>query len=385
MTDDVTDATRSEQRDDGGPRVNRRRLLRTGLNVGVSGALVWGLGADYVSSDDLGAITYATARPEPGATTLEARTKEVPVPWHESLRVAFKAQETIRSAGLSALVGSFIVPGSYDEPEASIAVDATDKSISEQLKEQVDDVIFDVSVLDELPPKPKSTSEFSDAYQLSEMNRESIPGGVVCQTEAGYGTLTPALYDESGSRYFATSNHVYGETGTKKTEHQGEPLSVVHDDKSYHVGDVVRGYPTADVVQVEPVDGFQPASRIERASPSQVIGQFTQMGLADLMAQGESLTKTGALSDRTTGAIEGVNGVTCYTGEACKSGQLKWGGEQVLQDGDSGSVNYHVDPENPDEYLLVGGINNARTWWPGSDFAWGTAAHHLFDRYGLHF
>ena len=158
-----------------------------------------------------------------------------------------------------------------------------------------------------------------------------------------------------------------------------------HADEARQIGDVVRGYPTADLVQIAPVDDYRPVSKIERASPSRVIGQYTKTGLADLMAKKEQLTKIGAFSDRTTGAIKGVDGLTCYIGKVCKPGQLKWGDEGSLVDGDSGSVNFHKDPENPNKYVLIGGINNARTWWPGADFTWGTASHHLLDEYGLYF
>jgi hypothetical protein len=356
------------------------------VNVGVTGALVLGFGAKYVSSDDLDSITYAMARPEPGASAFEPRTKEVPVAWHESLRLAFQVQEKIRSSGLSALKGSFIVPGSYDEPDASISVEASDETVTDTLGNLTEEIPVEVSVIDEIPPKSESKFDAEDAYQVSELDPEQVPGGVVCRADEKIGTLTSALFDaESGSRFFATSNHVFGASGTKETEHQGDPLALLHENEQIQVGTVERGYPEADLGQVTPSDEYRPATEIERASPSQVIGQFTKMGLADLSARGKSLKKIGALSDGTAGQIKGIDGVTCYTGEVCKSGQLKWGDETALVDGDSGSVNYHEDPDNPDEYILVGGVNNARTWWPGANFAWGTAAHHLYNEYGFHF
>jgi hypothetical protein len=385
--EEAATADRGRQTDgDARPAPSRRRLLRTGINLGVSGALVWGYGADYVSSSDLDTITYAMARPEPDAETLEPRTKDVPVGWHESMRLAFGIQEKIREAGLSPLLGSFIVPGSYSDPEASISVDATDESLSETIGNLTDGVNVEVNVIDEIPPKAGEDLELADAYQISDLNADGVPGGVICEGGEKYGTLTPALFDaETGERYFATSNHVFGASGTKETEHRGDPLRVLHDDEPYHVGDVQRGFPESDVVRVSPVSEYEPASVVERATPRRVIGQYTKMGLADLMARNESLTKLGAMTDETTGSIKGVDGLTCYAGEACKSGQLKWGDEGTLRDGDSGSVNFHADPENPDDYVLVGGINNARTWWPGANFAWGTAGYHLLDAYGLHF
>ena len=369
-------------------RLERRTVLRAGLNTGVAAGVVWGLGAaNYASSADLGTITYALARPDPDATdTLERRTKDVPVAWHESLRLAFDAQKTIQDTGLEPLVSSFVVPGSYDQPQASVSVHATEESVVGQLEEAVPDVPIDVNVVDELPPRPEPDPDHGSAYQIADLESASVPGGVLCDTNYGSGTLTPALFDaETGERFFATSNHVYADEGTKEDEHRSEPLWVVHDDTGFQIGSVVRGYPLADIVQVEPVDRYRPAAAIERASPSRVIGQYTRLGLADLMAREKSLEKVGAISDRTAGEIKGVNAMTCYSGAVCKPGQLIWGDEEDLTDGDSGSVNFHPDPENPDEYVLVGWINNARTWWPGSNFTWGTAAYHLLEEYGLHF
>lgn len=368
------------------PRVGRRRLLRTAVNVGVSAVLVGGFGADYATPDDPGSIVYAEVRPERGGGSLEARTKEVPADWHESLRYAFEVQEQIRTAGLSSLVGSFVVPGLYDDPEASISVDATDESVREALGELVEGVAVDINVVDGITPRPESRFSLADSFRIPDPDDERVPGGVICEGSAMFGTLTPAMFDVgSQSRFFATSNHVYGASGTKETEHRGASLSLPHDGEPRRIGSVRRGYPPADIVQVTPAEDARPAPEIARASPSRVIGQYTKAGLADLMARGEKLGKVGALSDYTAGEIKGVDGVTCYTGHVCKGGQLKWGDERTMVDGDSGSVNFHRDPENPGEYVLIGGINNARTWWPRASFTWGTAAHHLLDEYGLHF
>ncbi|WP_313691703.1 hypothetical protein [Halorarum halobium] len=366
--------------------VGRRQLLQTGVSVGASAGLVWGFGTDYVSAGRTETITYAMARPEPGSNTLEPRTREVPVEWYRSLRLAFEVQAEILEAGLSPLIGSFVVPGTLAEPAASIRVDATDERVSATLEDVAEGVAVDVNLVDAIPPKPGPETALADAYRVSDLARGRVPGGVVCTAGGSFGTLAPALFDaESGSRFFATSNHVFGASGTKETEHRGEPLSVRYRDDGRHVGDVRRGYPLADVVRVAPVEGFRPASAIERATPSRVIGQYTKLGLADLVARGEPLTKVGALSGRTTGRIRGIDGVTCYSGKACKLGQVKWGDARSILDGDSGSVTFHEDPERPGECVLVGSINNARSWWSGADFVWGTAAHHLLDAFGCHF
>jgi len=386
--DDEEDADGDDADGDGSDagHTSRRRLLRTGVTLGAGAALVFGVGADYATSDDLGTITYAMARRPPDGDTLVARTREVPAAWHQQLRMAFEAQSRIREAGLSPLVGSFVVPGTYDRPEASLSVDATDENVADSLGELVEDVAIDLNVVDEFSPQAETDSDPSEAYQLPDPVPDEVPGGVVCRGSRRFGTLTPALFDaQAGDRYFATSNHLYGAAGARETEHRGEPLVIPHADGASHVGDVARGYPTADVVRVEPVDGYTPIAAIDRTSASRVVGQFTRSGLADLMAREKELAKVGALSDRTTGPIKGVDGVTCYTGTACKPGQLKWGDEGTLTNGDSGSVNFRPDPRHPDDSLLVGGINNARTWWPGADYAWGTAGHRLLDAFGLHF
>ena len=367
---------------------SRRRVLRAGAAVGVGAgaALVLGLGADHGTTAGRTEIVYAMARPEPGSGPLRPRTKEVPTDWHESTLRAFEVLESLRETDLSALLGSFAVPGSYDDPQASIAVDAADESPRETLESLVGDLSLELDVLDGLPPNRRDRPTIDEAYRASDLDRRRVSGGFTCATDDSFGTLAPALFDErDDSRYFATSNHLYGDAGEKETEHEGEELSLPSDRSARTLGRVVRGYPSADVVRVDPVDGYRPMPEVARASPGTVIGQYTRTGLADLMARGERLEKLGAISDRTAGRIEGIDGTTCYTGEVCKRGQLKWGDERTMTDGDSGSVNFHADPENPDRYVLVGGINNARTWWPGADFTWGTAAHHLLDEYGLHF
>ncbi|MHB9287800.1 hypothetical protein ACKVMT_12275 [Halobacteriales archaeon Cl-PHB] len=384
------ETTVTDETDDEGPRpatrLSRRQLLRTGVNLGFAGSLVWTAGTHLVPAGEAGTITYALARPRPGADRLEPRTKDVPVAWHRSYRLAVEAHRRLREAGLGKLVDSFVVPGTLDDPQATVSVRATETSLLETIEDLASDVPIDFDVAGSVFPKPYGEFDLSETYRTDGIEDGRVPGGVLCEAGGSYATVTPALYAaESGARYFATSNHAYGASGTKVREHHGDPLSIPVGDRSLHVGDVVRGYPAADVVTVEPVEGYRPTSVIERASPSRVIGQYTEVGLADLMAREEPLTKLGATSDRTTGLVKGVDGMTCYTGRICKTGQHRWGGMDDFTDGDSGSVSFHPDPEHPDDHVLVGGITNARLRVPVVDYAWGTAAHHLLDRYGFHF
>ena len=158
-----------------------------------------------------------------------------------------------------------------------------------------------------------------------------------------------------------------------------------HADGRTRIGRVNRGFPGGDFVRVRPENGYASASRIDGASPSRVGGQFTKVGLADLYARGEPLEKVGGRTGHTSGEIKGINGMTYYYGSMYRRGQLKWGEESTITDGDSGSVSYHSDPERPDEQVLVAGFNNARSWWPTGDFTWGTAAYHVYAAHGFHF
>lgn len=373
MTDSETDGT------------TRRHALRTAVNLGVGGALVWAVGADYATSDGQVEVTYALARSSPEASVTE-RTTTVPAEWHARTHSAFEVHESLRETGLSSLVGSFVVPGNFDDPSASLAVDATSDSAVEELAELGFDIEIDVEILEELPPKPTAPEYESAPFQVTDVERRSVPGGVHCQSPSINGTLAPAAFDaERDRRYFLTSNHVFGAQGTNETEHRDEPLDLKSGGQLRTIGRVERGYPEADVVRVAPVDDYRPVPEVAGAVPATVSGQFTRIGLADLYARGEALHKFGAFSGHTEGPIHGVDGITCYLGEVCKPGQVKWGDERTITDGDSGSISYRPDPERPDSAILAAGVNNARSWWPGADFTWGTAAYRLRDEYGMHF
>lgn len=390
---------RSRGRDRHGREPNRRQFLRSvgagGYAVGVATALELGLGRDEES------ITYALAREnsrKPAATdddssvagdasTLEPRTTAVPGEWYEAVELAFRLREELVEQHLDAIVDLFVVPGSVQEGTASLSATVTADDVRESVLDRCRelDLGVDVEVVEAFSPEDEDDTEPGDARRVVDTD-SGVPGGVLCTSGDGYGTLTPAMYDtETGSRWFGTSNHVYGAQGTKSDEHAGDPLYVLDGTGSRHeVGTVERGYPAEDVVRIRPAEGYRPTSRIDSATPLSVAGQFTRYGLALLAAREQDLAKIGAFSGHTTGEIEGIDGITCYAGRVCKAGQLKWGDREAVTSGDSGSVNYHSDLENPNEGVLVGGINNARTWWPG-DFAWGTAAHHLLETRGLHF
>ncbi len=373
----------------------RRGFVRGLVNLGVAGGLARALepGALEAAAGSDVPVVYAYARDDPmDPSSLVPRTKWVPGDWYESMESAFRLRHTLLDVGLDGLIGSFVVPGAYDEGTASVAIDGTDEAVRDRVRDAASDVDapgvdVKVRVLDDPPGRPEHGEP--DRRWGEDVPGTRVPGGVHCGSRTSGGTLAPAMYATEGpgepTPYFVTANHLYNPGGTARTEHVDEPLFLRGREGDPLIGRVQRGYPNEDVVRVRPADGFEPVSRIAGEEPSRVAGQFTRWGLADLRARGEPLTKIGAFGGRTSGQIKGVAGITYYVGDVPKGGQLKWGSEDAMTDGDSGSVAYHPDPDAPDEQLLVAGFNNARTWWPGDNYTWGTAAYHVHERYGLHF
>lgn len=391
MGNDETDAadepsrpTARTPRDEVGSGRGRRAFLGLLAAAGVGAVTAtWFSGRDVrPASREEVPIVYGIARADSdGRGSVEPLQKTVPADWLEELSYTLDVHRSLPVSDLTGFLGSFVVPGDASDPTASIAVQATSERLRDELADLSLDVDVAVEVFEELPD-PTGRGEPLDPEVTADLDDRSVPGGVLCGNEETRGSLAPALHDpEAGDRFFATANHVYGGSGTDK---RGEPLYVYTDDDRSAVGRVRRGFAEDDLLVADPVDGRVPASEISDASPGSVGGQFTELGVADLAARGESMEMTGAVSGRTSGEIKGIDGVTFYTGEGVRTGQILWGEETSFTDGDSGSVNYHVDPRD-DDRVLVGGLNSARTWWPGADFTWGTAAYAIRERHGLVF
>lgn len=362
----------------------RRAFLGALVATGVgAGAARW-LGGRDVGSAGRGEvpIVYGYARADPGdPDTVGPRRKPVPADWLESLAAALRAHRKLPLAELAGFVGSFVVPGSYSDAAASISIRTTAEGLRNQVAGLSIDVDLDVEVVDQLPDPTGESGPLRPSV-VADLDERSVPGGVFCGSAETRGSLGPALHDpSSGRRLFATANHLYGGSGV---DHRGDPLYLYSGDTRAALGPVERGFAEEDLLLVEPAGERVPANAIRGATPGAVGGQFTKLGLADLQARGEPLEMTGAISGRSSGEIHGIDGVTFYTGEGVRTGQLLWGDESTFTDGDSGSVNYHVDPGD-DGQVLVGGVNSARTWWPGANFTWGTAAYAIRERHGLVF
>ncbi len=350
--------------------------------LGVAGFL--GVGDVFGVDGDID-ITTALVRPDgDDSAGLQARTRTVPARWYAAVSKAFELNSWLARSAITGYLGSAVVPGSYDDESARITVEVSvdADAVREVLDRVIDGVYIDVEAirnLDDLEEdgfdrQPRRAKNAADSV---------VPAGVACETGTSIATLAPALTDpNTGDRYFATAEHAFRSRPTPT----GASVDVdFRTGGRARVGAVANGYPGADVATIEPTGSYSPGRSIDGNRLYNVVGQYTRLGLADLLARGDGLKKVGALTGETSGEIQGIDAVSCLTGDGCRRGQLRWGDETDMTDGDSGSVSFHADPAGDDDAVLVAGFNNARTWWPGQSYVWGIAAHHLTDTYGYHF
>ena len=366
--------------------MDRREFLRTlatgGYALGVAGFL--GVD-DFLAADD-GEVPIVTAlvRSDPDDPwSLEERTKYVPAEWYAAVRKAFELNELLARTAFTGYLGSAVVPGSYDSGTASVSVGIS--SDAESFRELYEGLTSDVSIdvetiidIDDIEQGPDNLEP-----RLAGSVADGVPSGVACETSESLATLGPALYDPDAEReLFVTAEHAFDGGADSYDDQLRLPIET---DESIQLGVVDSAHPAEDVVTVAPSGDIEPSNRIDTPSSARVRGQFTRLGLADLVARDAELEKVGAVTGHTTGKIQGVDAVTCFTDDFCRYGQIRWGGEMDLTDGDSGSISYHTDPEGDEEDVLVAGFNNARTWWPGQSYVWGVGAYKLTEEYGYHF
>ena len=315
-------------------------------------------------------ITYALARDDDG--TVNARTKTVPADWYNDLQHAFNVHDSRSFLAISGVMASWVVPGEYGGQNASIDVDILDEEARGKIPEHVDGVPINVNKVEGFSVGKCNTSDEGDL----------VPGGVKCTNGNGsYATHSGRLIDDSnGDEYFATAGHLFDNNTGGSLYHPNDLES--------RIGKVTDAFCYSDLAIAEPRNGHTPAGRIKRVNsgePDTVGAIYTKSGLSDLKSNNEPLEKVGVRTCHTQGQIQAVDGSTCAYGCTCKSGQLKWGSESDFNNGDSGSLNFHPSAQYPNERVVIGGMNNAVTWWAGEDYVWGTAAHHIYDKHNLIF
>lgn len=367
--------------------MSRREFFRTLATGGYALGMAHFLGVeDFLAAGD-GEVPVVTAlvRSDPDDPwSLEERTEYVPADWYAAVESAIELNDRLSRAAFTGYLGSAVVPERYDDGGAAVSVGVSGDLDS--IRDAVGDLSEDVSLNVREIVDVEAVEDDSDRYEprmAESLTSSQVPAGIACETPSSLATLGPAMFDpESQQRYFVTAEHAFEE----QDEVDGALLSLpISAEDPVELGPVRHAYPVEDVAAIEPNGSLTPSTWIDAPEPVRVRGQLTRWGLADLIARDERLEKVGALTGHTTGRVQGFDAVTCFTDDFCRRGQIRWGGEMDLTDGDSGSVSYYADPEGEEEDVLVAGFNNARTWWPGQSYVWGVAAYRVTEQYGYHF
>ncbi len=367
--------------------MDRRQFLRTLVSGGYAIGMAQWLGVDDFLTADDGTVPVVTAlvRDDPDDPwSVRERTRNVPAEWYAAVKKAFEVNERLAQIAFTGYLGSAVIPGSYDSGTATVSVGVSSEghSVADMLADIAEGIDIDVKTIIEIEDF-RDSAESVEPRLADAVADGRVPSGVACETSSSLATLAPALYHPASERrFFVTAEHAFAED---RAATDGSLILPREDADAVELGTVTNYHPVLDVATVEPTGWLAPASRIDAPSVPRVRGQFTRFGLADLVARDRELEKVGALSGHTTGKIQGVDAVTCFTDEFCRRGQIRWGGEMDLIDGDSGSVSYHRDPDGEDGDVLVAGFNNARTWWPGQSYVWGVGAYRLTEEHGYHF
>ncbi|ELY43881.1 hypothetical protein [Natronorubrum sulfidifaciens] len=367
--------------------MDRREFLRTLLTGGYALGVAQFLGVDDFLAAGDGEVPIVTAlvRSDPDDPwSLEERIRYVPAAWYAAVEKAFELNELLARTALTGYLGSAVVPGSYTSETASVSVGISSGlgSFRETFDGLFEGVSLDVETIIDIEDIDDEHEGFEPRF-VDSVSSADIPSGVACETPRSIATLGPVLYDpNTREEFFVTAEHAFED----EADSNGDRLSLpVEGSETVELGPVERAHPIEDIVAVTPADRYRPSNTIDTPTPTRIRGQFTRLGLADLIARDEELEKVGAVTGHTTGAIQGIDAVTCFTDEFCRRGQIRWGGEMDLTDGDSGSVSYHADPDGEEGDVLVAGFNNARTWWPGQSYVWGVGAYELTETYGYYF
>ena len=399
VPDQTEDPDQSEGPDQSEDRVSRRGFVRAVASAGyVVGVAHYLGGGDFLTVDDNEvSVVTALVRTDPtNPWSIERRTKTVPGQWYEAVTKAFELNELLARSRITGYLGSAVVPGSYEDGGARLTIQLTSDTSFGEVKSNLDTVFGGISFDTETLEALEEMIEFEQVGEIGDFGERSspeprfldhvtdeIPGGVACETVDSLATLGPALYHPAKrGQFFVTAEHAFRNPDTLGGDQLGLPLA---QGGAIPLGSIASAHRREDVVAVAPTEGYTPESAIAGPERVSIRGQFTRFGLADLAARNRPLEKVGAMTGHTTGQIQGIEAVNCLTGNNCLPGQIRWGDETDLTDGDSGSVCYHPDPEAPDEGVLVAGFNNARTWWPGQSYIWGVSAYRLTERYGYHF
>lgn len=369
--------------------VGRRNFTKYLLSAGFGAGAIAGLTVEDVkaaASDEVPiVIGYET---DEFGENLSPVTKRVPADWYNNNQHA-KAVHERRAPGLLKnphIKGVGYEPGEYGGKNAQITVtvDAKHKEAAASVPDSVEGVPFEVSYggYANLGACNCHSGDYNTWH-----TDDTVPGGMqICNGNGSYGTLTGRAV-QNGDEYFLINNHMFG---GNNTDHQGEPV-YQPDCSSEPLGDVKRGYCRWDAMLINPKNDHDPVSYYEDANPTdRITGFFNRSGLSDIKASGRDIEKYGCTTGRTSGKIKNTDKWTSTYGCKNKTGQLVWGTNNDMDDGDSGSLAYHEEPDGSGGYSNNGiwacGLCSARTadWAEISDdYVWGTSAWKLNNAEGI--
>lgn len=369
----------------------RRGFLRALTGVGFAASTAAHLTVEDVQAAGDGEVPVVVGfRHDPEFTSVEPQTRTVPADWYDDYLHATRVFEAnrrrlVERSGVKAV--SF-VPGDYGGDNARVTVDvnsAEEPDAAGSVPERVDGVPVEVREV-----RGHELGYCSDLNYNTGHFPDDTPGSIQVCSGDSTATLTCRVYDPNDyQEYFLVSNHLYGGQGD---DHAGE--SLYQPDASYPaLGVVEQGHCYVDAMRIDPRNGHDPVSRIEDIYPSEnLTGWFTRDGLSDMKADGEYIQKYGCRTGTTMGPIESTDGWTSYYGCTPKVGQLQWGDNDDMDDGDSGSLAVNAPPDGSGGYesdeVWACGMCNARTadWASdGANYVWGTAAWKLHNKFGWYF
>ena len=366
-----------------GNLVKRRNVLGT-IGGGAIGLSLCGSSRAKAASSGLIEIDYALRREELGdsSSPLTTRTKQVSRDWHDSLIHAqrarrqgdFESQRFVREVTLTPPKhggsGPRLNVGVLRNPDGEVEPDTLS---TQEALERIPDNIGGV------PINAFSTGDFQLGCYETDYG-EDVPTGA--EMEVGYDnthcTMGAPLHQD-GERYFSTCQHIfYGDNpGSRKLYNQDEDAAI---------GDVREAFCQDDFVTANPINGHTPSMHIGDPNggltTDVIVEQFTKKALQDMIAADEYLTKRGIMTCKTSGQIGAANGYFKWTGgEGCdeRCHQVKWGGDNDFDDGDSGSVAYQKFDQGQ---VGVAGVCNGRDPNPFASYkVFGTAAWHITDEW----
>lgn len=373
-------------------RADRRRVLRligaTGISSGIAGEKLIGNAYGQRSSET--EIIYAYRHKDIGSPEqgIEPVKKSVPSGWWNNLTRAFDTKEQKQRDWFSR-EGVFRVgvsPGEAGGENTRIIVTIDEKHAGNtrgEIPERKNGIPIETRTRDK--NKGEKLENCSDKLNHNTSDHGGfIPGGMLCEGSdssgsQACGTLAPKIVEEDGyDAWFVTANHLYGGQGN---DHKGEPLYHPDEQVGDAVGTVYQGHCYDDFIRITPNLDHYPESIIEGANPDTVSGQFTKGGLSDLKRQNIALEKIGCATGHSSGAIKEVDETTFNYGCMPKDGVVTWGSNSKAAPGDSGSVNYAPDPDQPNDAIMIGAFNNYRTPYHVE----GVGAYSVKSAHKLHF